>query len=128
MELKKAKECYQPIKDRLSVEEEEVEKCKRVERLANQEVHQCHKKFIKKKDDLTDLGDMLEQPKKELEMAKDQESRRRLKMETFRKEIEVCVCDGGRGFFLSFGRKRLSASEASHSLGCSMINHAIYIQ
>ena len=76
-----------------------MEKCKRVERLANQEVHQCRNKLREKKAVLTDLGDMLDQPKKELEMAKEQESRRRLKMETFRKEIEVCVCVMGGEVF-----------------------------
>ncbi len=92
LELKKARDQYQPIKDRLGTEEAEVERCKRMERGYINEKDACYKSFEETKTKLQELGDMLDQPKKELELAKEQESKRKAKIENLRKEIEVCPC------------------------------------
>ena len=98
--FKRATEEYQPIKDRLNMEEEEVEKCKREAQKCSKEMHSCFNKIREVKGRLLEVGDMLDQPKAELEMAKERERKRRAKIETLRKEIKVCVvylCESGCG-------------------------------
>lgn len=83
------KDHYQPIKDRFTAQEAAVELCLKSEREAMLEGHRVEKLLREKRDAMSELEDTLDQPRQELDNAKLQETGRKNKIETLRREIDV---------------------------------------
>ena len=101
---------YQPIKAQLTAQNAEVDLCKNSAKEAVQKCQRIEKTLREKSNKMNELRDTLEQPKQELENAKQEEAARQNKIDTWRREIDVkyiicmlcffCMCVMSVCFFL----------------------------